>query len=62
MLLDEPGNSLDAESRDILAKLLRERSGGTVIVTHDAAFDGIADAFYTFGNASGQCMLTVQNI
>lgn len=59
MLLDEPSNSLDAESRETLARLLQERSGGAVIITHDAIFDGIADAFYTFGQSSGQCGPTI---
>ena len=59
MLLDEPSNSLDAESRETLARLLRERSGGAVIITHDSIFDGIADAFYTFEQPSGQCGPTI---
>lgn len=46
MLLDEPSNSLDAESRETLVRLLQKRSGGAVIITHDAVFDDIADAFY----------------
>ena len=54
MLLDEPCNSLDAESREALVQLLRARCGGAVIITHDAIFDHIADAFYTFGDSSGQ--------
>lgn len=59
MLLDEPSNSLDAESRETLARLLRERSGGAVIITHDSIFDGIADVFYTFEQPSGQCGPTI---
>lgn len=55
MLLDEPGNSLDAESRKTLVSLLRERTGGAVIITHDAAFDEIADIFYAFKNLSVVC-------
>lgn len=54
MLLDEPCNSLDAESREALVQLLRARCGGAVIITHDATFDHIADAFYTFQDSSGQ--------
>lgn len=62
MLLDEPSNSLDAESRNTLARLLEECSGGAVIITHDAMFDGIADAFYAFENPSGNCMHTITKI
>ena len=54
MLLDEPCNSLDTESREALVQLLRARCGGAVIITHDATFDHIADAFYTFQDSSGQ--------
>lgn len=59
MLLDEPSNSLDAESRETLVQLLGARPGGAVIITHDAIFDGIADAFYTFGDSSGQGRILV---
>lgn len=47
MLLDEPGNSLDVESKETLIRLLKQRKGGTVLITHDPAFDCIADVFYT---------------
>lgn len=49
LLLDEPGNSLDGDSREILAGLLKQRGGGTLIVTHDSAFDRLADVFHTLG-------------
>lgn len=54
MLLDEPSNSLDAESRETLVRLLQKRSGGAVIITHDAIFDDIADAFYILKDLSIQ--------
>lgn len=47
MLLDEPTNSLDEKGRKTLCALLLERSGGTVIVTHDTVFDTIAARIYT---------------
>lgn len=59
MLLDEPCNSLDTEARDTLVLLLKERSGGAAIVTHDNVFDGIADVFYTVQNSSGHGQITL---
>jgi ABC-type multidrug transport system fused ATPase/permease subunit len=49
MLLDEPTNSLDAESREVLAKLLRRRMCGAIIITHTGELDSIADSFMTLG-------------
>ena len=39
MLLDEPTNSLDDNSRELLCRLLEQRGGGTVVITHDPVFD-----------------------
>lgn len=52
LLLDEPGNSLDENSRNLLAGLLKERGGGTILVTHDALFHQAADSFYTLDHGS----------
>ena len=41
LILDEPTNDLDAESRAKLPGLLKERPGLTLVVTHDAVFDGM---------------------
>lgn len=38
ILLDEPTNHLDLESRDILARLLKEYNGSILFVSHDIAF------------------------
>lgn len=52
MLLDEPGNSLDAEGKQTLIRLLRQRKGATVIITHDSVFDSAADTFFTLRSPS----------
>ncbi|MDR1328025.1 MAG: ATP-binding cassette domain-containing protein, partial [Oscillospiraceae bacterium] len=49
MLLDEPANSLDAQSREVLAELLRRRMCGAIIITHTEELDSAADSFITLG-------------
>lgn len=46
LILDEPTNSLDRNSRDVLNKLLRSRNGGTVIITHEKELVDLASAAY----------------
>ena len=46
LLMDEPTNSLDAQSKEKLVQMLRDRNGTTVIITHDDVFDYIADDIY----------------
>lgn len=53
LLLDEPTNSLDAQSCRHLCRLLKERDGGAVIITHDSVFDGVAEHNYTM-NEGGE--------
>lgn len=47
LILDEPTNSLDDNSRRLLFRLLRERKSGAVIVTHDDILNTAADVTYT---------------
>ncbi|MDF2539110.1 MAG: hypothetical protein K0S76_2131 [Herbinix sp.] len=44
LILDEPTNSLDNDSKTILYKKIKLRNKVTLIVSHDQAFDNIADA------------------
>ena len=46
LILDEPTNSLDDNSRRLLCRFLRERKSGAVIVTHDDILNGAANAAY----------------
>ena len=46
MILDEPTNSLDRNSRDVLNNLLRSRNGGTVIITHEKELADLASTAY----------------
>lgn len=43
LFLDEPTNHLDDAGKKVLLKLLRERNGGAVIISHDGSLDGVAD-------------------
>lgn len=46
LLMDEPTNSLDAQSRAKLVRILKNWDGTTVIITHDNVFDCLADGIY----------------
>lgn len=46
MLLDEPTNSLDEDGKLLLKKLLKNRNGGAIIITHDGFLDDISDNEY----------------
>ena len=52
LLLDEPTNSLDAESKTVLLSLLKQRTGGTLLITHDPLFDKSGNYFYTFSKGA----------
>ena len=43
LFLDEPTNSLDKESKEVIKKLLKEYRGVCVIVSHEEVFDDLAD-------------------
>ena len=43
LFLDEPTNSLDKESKEVIKKLLKEYGGVCVIVSHEEVFDDLAD-------------------
>ncbi len=60
MLLDEPSNSLDAESKAVLTALLRERKRGVILITHDSVLEAAADTFYTLENVSGRCAVSAE--
>lgn len=49
LIMDEPTNSLDAGSCEILYQLVKEREKGTVIITHDAGLAAIGSAIYEVG-------------
>ncbi len=55
LLLDEPTNSLDEAGKNTLQQLLRERLGGTIIITHENWLDHIADCIYTLKNGGLSC-------
>lgn len=42
LILDEPSNSLDTASKEILCKKLLGRSGATLVITHDERLDALA--------------------
>ena len=42
LFLDEPTNSLDKESKEVIKKLLKEYGGVCVIVSHEEVFDDLA--------------------
>lgn len=49
LLLDEPENHLDIESRELLAQAIRQYSGAVILVSHDSAFVeqcGITNTFH----------------
>lgn len=50
MLLDEPTNSLDEASRHRLCRLLEERGGGVIVISHDMVFDMMYTDNYTVAN------------
>lgn len=50
LLLDEPTNSLDEDGRHILLALLRQRTGCTLLISHDELFDAAADSIYILQN------------
>ena len=47
MLLDEPTNSLDEAGRECLCRMLKERGGGIVVISHDMMFDTMHMDRYT---------------
>lgn len=49
ILLDEPSNSLDKASKNILINLIKETNKGVIVVSHDPIFQSIADKQYNLG-------------
>jgi len=43
LILDEPGNDLDADGRDLLATLIRGWRGGLLLVSHEVGLLSLAD-------------------
>ena len=41
LFLDEPTNSLDEQSKETLMQMIKERNGGTIIITHESVFDAL---------------------
>lgn len=52
MMLDEPTNSLDEAGKETLRKLLTEREGGAIVITHDGFLDGLCDSVYVIESGS----------
>ena len=50
ILLDEPTNSLDFESKNTLVRLLRKSEAGVIIISHEDIFDNIVDYSYIFSS------------
>lgn len=46
LLLDEPTNALDERSKNVLKQLLKERSSGALIITHDSILEDLAECRY----------------
>ena len=46
MLLDEPTNALDREGKRAFCRLLRNRRGGALIITHDPMLDDVCSRVY----------------
>ena len=46
LLLDEPDDALDAAGRRLVAKLIRETGGTTLVVTHDLALARCSDILW----------------
>ena len=58
LLLDEPTNSLDEQSKKVLCNSLRNRESGALVITHDDAFDGVAEHVYTIVDGAIYCAKT----
>lgn len=50
LLLDEPTNSLDDQGRLVLEELIKERRGGTFIISHDPSYKEMVDSVYIVEN------------
>lgn len=50
LLIDEPSNSLDEFGIAILCDLLRTRSNGVIIISHDSNYDNVVDRIYKVKN------------
>lgn len=46
LIMDEPTNSLDDASKQILGNMLKKYEGSTIVITHESLFDDIADCIY----------------
>ncbi len=46
LILDEPSNSLDAEAKEKLCKNLLQRSGATLVISHDECLDVLTPNVY----------------
>ncbi len=50
LILDEPTNNLDMQSKDVLKEAIKAFDGTAIIVSHDREFlDGLAEKVYEFG-------------
>ena len=46
LIMDEPTNSLDAKSSMTLVQLVKERTKGTILITHNEALMAIGSVIY----------------
>lgn len=46
LIMDEPTNSLDDASKQILGNMLKKYEGSVIVITHESLFDDIADCIY----------------
>jgi ATPase subunit of ABC transporter with duplicated ATPase domains len=50
LILDEPTNDLDREGRDAIAHVLRQRAGGTLVISHDRECLQLCEEIFELSN------------